>query len=324
MNNNIKNILLTNFKDYQIQKINNEASHRKYYRLKKNNKLLIFMDSSEEPNEFFSFINIHNILSEINISIPKIYEIDSEKKIILLEDFGDRRFDKIMKYNNIKNLLSVAVDSLIILKKEINFNSSYEIPTYNYNTFKKEISEFIDFFYPYYIKAKIPLDLKEEFFDKWKNQYNELNLNYTSFVHKDYNLNNLIYLSERTKHYKCGIIDFQNAFWGEDCWDLFSLLEDSRQYFDDQYNEFYINYYYLNTKQNNSIQLFKDKYYFFNCSRQTRLLGRWVQLSKNFNQKWYLDFINITNKRLIKCLQIPSLKKIKILYHKLIPDLYDY
>ena len=62
------------------------------------------------------YVDCRKIISYTNISIPKIYEIDSEKKIILLEDFGDRRFDKIMKYNNIKNLLSVAVDSLIILR----------------------------------------------------------------------------------------------------------------------------------------------------------------------------------------------------------------
>ena len=46
------------------------------------------------------------------------------------------------------------------------------------------------------------------------------------------------------------------------------------------------------------------KYHFFNSSRQTRLLGRWVKLSKMFNQKWYLNFIDITKKRLINGLKI--------------------
>ena len=41
------------------------------------------MDSSKEPNAFLNFLKIHNILSKINISIPKIYEIEIEKKIII-------------------------------------------------------------------------------------------------------------------------------------------------------------------------------------------------------------------------------------------------
>ena len=76
------------------------------------------------------------------------------------------------------------------------------------------------------------------------------------------------------------LLIFKIAFWGEDCWDLFSLLEDSSLYFDDQYNEYFINYFFSNLKQDSSIQSFIEKYYFFNCSRQTRLLGRWIKLSK--------------------------------------------
>ena len=47
------------------------------------------MDSSKEPEQFSNFLKVHKILSKINISIPKIYEVDRNEKIILLEDFGD-------------------------------------------------------------------------------------------------------------------------------------------------------------------------------------------------------------------------------------------
>ena len=61
-----------------------------------------------------------------------------------------------------------------------------------------------------------------------------------------------------------------------------------------------------------------------NISRQTRLLGRWVKLSNIFDQKCYLDFIAVTNKRLVRSLQKPYMQKINSLYHKLIPQLYAY
>ena len=94
--------------------------------------------------------------------------------------------------------------------------------------------------------------------------------------------------------------------------------------FNDQHNEYFINYFCLKTNQENLTETFLNKYHFFNSSRQTRLLGRWVKLSKMFNQKWYLDFIETTNKRLIKSLKLPNMKKLDLFYKRIIPDLYDY
>jgi len=324
MNKMIEEIIPIEFKDHKIIKINNEASKRKYYRLKKNEQKMILMDSSKEPEQFNNYLKVHKIISKTNISIPEIYDFDNNKKYIILEDFGELRFDKILNIYEIKYLLSIAIDSLIEIKKEISFDKNYDLAVYDYKVFKSEISEFIDFFYPYYQKKKMPLELQLEFYDTWKSQFDLLDLNFTSFTHKDYNLNNLIFLPNKKKHYKCGIIDFQNSFWGEDCWDLFSLLEDSRILFGDKYNNFFIDYFCLKTNQIKLKEIFSNKYHFFNSSRQTRLLGRWVKLSKMFNQKWYLDFIKVTNIRLIKSLRMPNMQKIRSLYHKLIPQLYAY
>ena len=321
---NIKKILPKKFEDFKIIKIESGASKRKYYRLIKNEQKAILMDSSEEPKQFEDFLNVHKIISKTKISIPIIYEVDMNKKNILLEDFGDLRFDKILNKYDLKDLLSTAVKSLIEIKNVIEFNPSYHLPTYNYKIFKNELSEFIDFFYLFCAKKEMPISMKEEFYDAWQSEFHLLDLNFNNFIHKDYNLNNLIYLPNKTQHYKCGIIDFQNSFWGEDCWDLFSLLEDSRILFDDQYNEFFINLFCLKTNQAKSIDFFLNKYHFFNSSRQTRLLGRWVKLSKMFNQKKYLDYIEITKKRLVSSLQKPYMQKIRFLYNKLIPQLYAH
>ena len=62
-----------------------------------------------------------------------------------------------------------------------------------------------------------------------------------------------------------------------------------------------LNIFIINTNQNISIEEFKLKYYFFNSSRQSRLLrSRWIYLSNKLNEKWYLNFIPITKNRLKK------------------------
>ena len=65
-----------------------------------------------------------------------------------------------------------------------------------------------------------------------------------------------------------------------------------------------------------------EKYYMLNCSRQTRLLGRWAKLSRELNENFYLDFIKITKKRLVKGIEKLNRKDLRLVYAKLMPGLF--
>ena len=309
------------YKDYKLEKIESGASKRTFYRLIKGSNSLICLDSSNEKKEYNNFLMVHSYLSKVNVSIPNVYENDDVNNILILEDFGNLRFDRILRNYPLKKLLEYAVRTLIILKNDIYYNNSNDLSAYNYNAFKSEISEFLDFYYPYVHNKEISKNLTEEFYGCWQSYFDSINFNFINFVHKDFNINNLVYLPLRKDHLKCGLLDFQGAFWGECCWDLFSLLEDSRIYFDDQFNDYFIKFYYKSTNQNIDINDFKEKYYMLNCARQTRLLGRWVKLSKELNQSFYLGFIETTKERLVKGIGKTNRKNLKIIYNKLIPGL---
>ncbi len=321
MNFDLFDKISSKYKDYKIEKIKSEASKRTFYRLIKDSNSLVCLDSGNEKKEYNNFLKIHSYLSKVNVSIPNIYDNDDINNILILEDFGNLRFDKILKDYPLKKLLKYAVKTLIVLKNDIYYNNSYELSVYNYNVFKSEISEFLDFYYPYVHNKEISKNLIEEFYGCWQSYFDSINFNFINFVHKDFNINNLIYLPSRKDHLRCGILDFQGAFWGESCWDLFSLLEDSRIYFDDQFNDYFIKYYYKSTNQNIDIVDYKEKYYMLNCARQTRLLGRWVKLSMELNQSFYLGFIETTKRRLVKGIGKTKRKNLKLIYNKLIPGL---
>ena len=321
MNFDLFDKISSKYKDYKLEKIKSGASKRTFYRLIKGSNSLICLDSSNEKKEYNNFLKVHSYLSKVNVSIPNVYENDDVNNILILEDFGNLRFDRILRNYPLKKLLEYAVRTLIILKNDIYYNNSNDLSAYNYNAFKSEISEFLDFYYPYVHNKEISKNLTEEFYGCWQSYFDSINFNFINFVHKDFNINNLIYLPSRKDHLKCGLLDFQGAFWGESCWDLFSLLEDSRIYFDDQFNDYFIKFYYKSTNQNIDIDDFKEKYYMLNCARQTRLLGRWVKLSKELNQSFYLDFIETTKKRLVKGIRKTNRKNLKLIYNKLMPGL---
>jgi len=317
MNNNIYRKIPSNFHKYKVFQIDSGASQKIFYKLVSDNKkTFIIIDFNKDKKEYQNHIKIYNILKDINVSIPKIIEKNDENLLIITEDFGSLRYDKILDKYSIFDLLHYAVDTLVEIKRSTKYQKNYQLDQYNFTTFSKEIIELPDYYFPY-----IGLDkknLKDEFLYIWTEAFKKINFNFDSFIHKDFNLNNLILIPSRKKHLKCGVIDFQSAFWGESSWDLFSLLEDSRILFSDKFNEEFIKHFFSNIYVNTSLSDFKLKFYFLNMSRQTRLLGRWIKLAKEKNKDLYLNFIPITKTRITKSINHINDNNLKNFYKKYI------
>ena len=302
-----------NFDD--VYEIESGASHKKIYRFKNNNEGKIIVDFSYKYNDYLSFLEINNFLSMINISVPKIFDTDDTNCVIIMEDFGNIRYDKLINSIDPKDILIDAINSLIEIQKAQKPTVNKFFKKYDFSYFTVEIAEFADF---YLSKKNIGKDVVDEFFYIWKSEFENLNFNWDSFVHKDFELSNLMHLSQRDGHLKCGILDFQNAFIGFSGWDVFSLLENPRIYFDDKDNDELIEYYFNKTNQNLSFKEFLTQYYFLNTARQSRIIGRWINLDKKNKNNNYSKYLSVTLKRLEKSLYNLQNKKLSKLYGKII------
>ena len=129
-----------------------------------------------------------------------------------------------------------------------------------------------------------------------------------------------MYLHNREDHLKCGILDYQNAFIGFSGWDMFSLLENPRIYFDDKYNDELIEYFFNNTNQYLSFDEFLTQYYFLNTARQSRIIGRWINLDKKNKNNNYSKYLDVTTKRLKKSLYYLQNQKLSKLYSKVMAE----
>ena len=282
-----------------LSEIKGGLSKKKVFRTVERNFKKIIIDFSYDKQDFQNFINTYKILIKVNISIPKIYEVHSKKKLIVMEDFGDKNFNLILNEKRTYELLKLAVDNLIVIHNSVIERDLDSLEKYTYNSLIKEISEFVDYYIPY---KKITDFKKDDFYNRWENIYSKQKFKFNSFVHKDFEFINLIFLDKKNSHLKCGIIDFQSAFLGFIGWDLLSVLEYSRINFTREYNEDLIKYFFENVSFPYDYSTFRTHYYILNLARQTRLLGRWVKLF-NEGYKDYLDYIDPTQKRLISCLK---------------------
>ena len=303
-----------NFSFQNLTQINGGLSRKKIFRNFKKNNNKIIIDFSDNKTDFHDFLDIYEILKNINISIPRIYEVYLEKKIVVMEDFGDKLFNKIFNEKNLYYLLKLAVDNLIIIQNSVHKDNLLKLKKYTFHNLKNEISELEHYYIPYKNISNFPT---ENFYDLWESLYKKQNFIFNSFTHKDYEFINLILVSKNNFHLKCGIIDFQSAFLGFKGWDLFSLLENPRVDFTRKYNEDLLKYFYESTSNECDFHTFRSHYYILNLSRQSRLLGRWIKIYKEGNKK-FLDYIVPTKKRIISCLVNIKDNKLKEIYERYI------
>ena len=296
-----------------LEKIEDGLSNKLIYRITNKENTKIVIDFSRDKKNFKNFLIVYEILQKINISIPKIYEVNQKQYKIYMQDFGKNRFNKIYNKDNLYKLLKLAVENIIVIQNESNLNNLKNLKEYTFEDLKIELKEFVTYYIPKDKNSNFPTS---KFYELWKSIFYSQNYNMKNFVHKDFEFVNLFFLENCESHLKCGIIDFQSAFKGFIGWDLISLLENPRINFTRDYNDKLIEYFYDNTSIIENFNTFLEQYYVLSLARQTRLLGRWRKLISTNNDNKYLNYLKITKSRTIATLNNIKNYELRSMYEK--------
>ena len=296
-----------------LEKIEDGLSNKLIYRITEKENTKIIIDFSRDKQEFKNFLTVYEILQKINISIPKIYEVNQKQYKIYMQDFGKNRFNKIYNKDNLYKLLKLAVENIIVIQNESNLNNLKNLKEYTFEDLKIELKEFVTYYIPNNKNSNFPTS---KFYELWESIFYSQNYNMKNFVHKDFEFVNLFFLENCESHLQCGIIDFQSAFKGFIGWDLISLLENPRINFTRDYNDKLIEYFYDNTSIIENFDTFLEQYYVLSLARQTRLLGRWRKLLSTNNDNQYLDYLKITKSRTIATLNNIKNYELRSIYEK--------
>ena len=296
-----------------LEKIEDGLSNKLIYRITEKENTKIIIDFSRDKQEFKNFLTVYEILQKINISIPKIYEVNQKQYKIYMQDFGKNRFNKIYNKDNLYKLLKLAVENIIVIQNESNLNNLKNLKEYTFEDLKIELKEFVTYYIPTNKNSNFPTS---KFYELWKSIFYSQNYNMKNFVHKDFEFVNLFFLENYESHLQCGIIDFQSAFMGFIGWDLISLLENPRINFTRDYNDKLIEYFYDNTSIIENFNTFLEQYYVLSLARQTRLLGRWRKLLSTNNDNKYLNYLKITKSRTIATLNNIKNYELRSIYEK--------
>ena len=275
-----------NFKN--IVELSGDASHRKFYRDKKNNSIIVYAKKEKRKN-LLIYAAINELLNNNKILTPRLISEKYKKNYIIIEDLGDytglKKF-KNYKIDNYIKLFEILKKLKLVRKRTINtfLKTNYTIKNYSNNELLREAKLFSDWYMPKIIKKKLSLS-KKLYIKIIKKLILSLKLKKKVFVHRDFHISNIM-----LKKNKIYLIDSQDAVFGNEAYDLASLIDDVRIKIKLKNREKIYEKYISKQKKINPEKLRND-FEILSVLRNLKIIGIFTRLSKRDKKHKYLKLI---------------------------------
>ena len=205
-----------------------DASFRRYFRLAENGRRAVLMDAPPPHEDVRPYINVAGLLRGHGLSAPEIYAEDREQGLLVIEDFGNDTYTRLLAAGGDEAALyALAIDTLVALQHAV--TEPPNLPRYDEAVLIAEALLLTDWYAPAVLGAPLSADAREEYAELWRAVLPLAALPGPTLVLRDYHVDNLMLLPERAGVQGCGLLDFQDALCGPASYDLVSLLEDARR-----------------------------------------------------------------------------------------------
>lgn len=295
--------------DAQMSFLAGDASSRSYDRLvQPDGTRAVLMDAPPDKGENTApFVRIAAHLRNIGLSAPQIFAQDAEHGFLLIEDFGDALFARLMRDDPAREipLYETAVDVLVHLHAA----PVLEVPVCNADWLCDATSLAFD----HYARTDAA-----PFLAAFRPLAERLDAVQKVLILRDYHAENLIYLPERTGPARAGLLDFQDALLGHPAYDLVSILQDARRDIAPATEAAMIAHYLRHTPQPEAE--FKAAYAILGAQRNLRILGIFARLSAQDGKHHYLDYVPRVWGYLHRNLRHPALAEVASALRPILPE----
>ena len=214
----------TGWSGNQVVPLAGDASFRRYYRLAGNGGSAVLMDAPPPQEDIGPFVAVAGLLRELGLSAPEVLAQDRAEGFLLLEDFGDDTYTRLLARGaDEPALYRLAVDTLVALQRAAGSRGTPELAPYDIERLLGEAALLVDWYRP------LAGELHEEYLALWRALLPDAVVAPPTLVLRDYHIDNLMLLPNRSGVRSCGLLDFQDAVTGQPSYDLVSLLEDARR-----------------------------------------------------------------------------------------------
>ena len=202
---------------FNIEELRQEASDRKYYRIKADNVSYVLADNFDKTDQSANFLYASKILKNSSVNVPEVLAFSEDLRFLLLQDLGDKSLDTDNEYKDQK-ILEMALEQL----SKIYFSDQDVLRSATKESLLLQTNSFIDF-----CKENKLSNDELKALETLRNNLVENLLN-QQFIpsHNDFERRNLMMFEENLF-----VIDFQDLNMGPIGIDLASIMyEHSYEY----------------------------------------------------------------------------------------------
>jgi len=286
-------IQTTPYKDYVLSIASVDASFRKYYRLTKEKKTVIVMDSSLELESLSPFLDVTARLLNAGVKAPLILEKNEKDGYLILEDFGNVQLLDELKSSNFKTHYKNAIGEILKMQNA----ASQSLPVYD----KAFLHFEMNLMQEWYLEKELSFTLNKEEKELIKDTLHSISHLVLQqpqgvFVHRDFHSRNIMLTPEG----ELGVIDYQDAMRGAITYDLVSLLKDCYIEFERKDIESLALYFRDKQALDVSDAVFLKWFDFMGLQRHIKVLGIFSRLHLRDKKDAYLKDIPLVLKYTIE------------------------
>jgi aminoglycoside/choline kinase family phosphotransferase len=206
----------------RIEPASSDASFRRYFRVFSDAGTHIVMDAPPGREDVRPYLNVTVMLETAGVHVPRVFEWDAARGLVLLEDLGTRPYLPALKTDGDADLLyRDALEALADIQVR-GRESAFQLPPYDREVLVREMALMPEWFCARHLQLELSRTQGEMLTAAFEFLVAEALAQPQVFVHRDYHSRNLLITRERNP----GIIDFQDALRGPVGYDLVSLLKD--------------------------------------------------------------------------------------------------
>ncbi len=281
----------------------------------------VLMDAPPDKEETQPFIRMTHFLRQAGLRAPAILAQDVLHGFLLLEDFGDARFTRMLADKVVnaallkqeKELYIKAVDALIHLHGQ---GLPEGVAKYDLNLLMKEVGLFKEWYAPW-LSAMCGHVISSQAFVEMETvmaaALQAMPALAEVTVLRDYHADNLMVVSGARGLQALGVLDYQDAVIGSPAYDLVSLLEDARRDFltaeHDNFVGALLHYYQMNRPEVAMDDLLYH-YHVLGAQRNLKIIGIFCRLALRDGKKHYLPHLPRVFGHLNRDLRHPALSKL--------------
>jgi N-acetylmuramate 1-kinase len=306
-----------NMKDYALSSASEDASFRRYFRVKAVGKSRIVMDAPPDKEDCRAFLDITQRLHKGGLNVPQVFAQDLEKGFLLLSDFGTELYLDKLQDINADELYSDAIEALVQMQCRTELPG---LPVYSEELLMQEMSLFTEWLVKRHCSISLDAAELENIHASFRLLANSALKQPQVFVHRDFHSRNLMVCRNNP-----GIIDYQDALVGPVSYDLVSLLKDCYRKWPsaktDEWTQFYLSRHAESTGVDISGHAFQRYFDLMGVQRHLKASGIFARLNHRDGKAEFLQDIPRTLSYIIDLREsYPELQSlIKLILESVLP-----